>query len=47
MIVDFRMTRNKPKTISILGEKVKVFEKYRSLGVHLNSRLDIQLLERT
>jgi len=32
MIVDFRRTRSKPNTVSILGEEVEVVEEYRYLG---------------
>ena len=32
MIVDFRRTRNKPNTVSTLGEEVEVVEEYRYLG---------------
>ena len=39
MVVDFRRTRTKLNTISILGE-VEVVEGYRCLGVHLDNRLD-------
>ena len=40
MVVDFRRTRTKLNTISILGEEVEVVEGYRYLGVHLDNRLD-------
>ena len=38
MVVDFRRTRTKLNTISILGE-VEVVEGYRCLGVQLDNRL--------
>ena len=40
MIVDFRRTRNKPNTVSVLGEEVEVVEEHSYLVVDLNSRLD-------
>ena len=40
MVVDFRRTRTKLNTISILGEEVEVVEGYRYLGDHLDNRLD-------
>ena len=40
IIVDFRRTRNKPNTVSILGEEVEVMEDYRYLGVYLDNRTD-------
>jgi len=36
MIADFGRSRNKPNTISMLREEVKVVEDYRYLGVHLD-----------
>ena len=41
MVVDFRRTRTKLNTISILGEEVEVVEGYRYLGVHLDYRLEM------
>jgi len=38
--VDFRKTRNKPNTISIMGEDVEVVEDYSYLGVYLDNRLN-------
>ena len=40
MMVDFKRTRNKLNTISILGEDVEMMEGYRYLGVHLDNKLD-------
>ena len=40
MVVDFRRTRTKLNTISILGEEVDVVEDYRYLVVHLDDRPD-------
>ena len=40
MVVDFRRTRSKLNTISILGEEVEVVEGYRYLSVHLDNRPD-------
>ena len=40
MVVDFRRTRIKLNTISILGEEVEVVEGYRYLGGHLDNSLE-------
>ena len=41
MVVDFRTTRKTPTVPSIIkGEVVEVVERYKFLGVHLNSSLD-------
>ena len=40
MVVDFRRSRTKLNTISILGEEVEVVEGYRYLCDHLDNRLD-------
>ena len=38
--MDFRRTRNKSKSISIMGEEVEVVEDYKYLNGHLDNRLD-------
>ena len=43
MIVDFRRTRFKSNSISIMGEEVEMMEEYKDLGVHLDSRLQTGL----
>ena len=40
MSVDFRRTRTRLNTFSILGEEVEVVEGYIYLAVHLDNRLD-------
>ena len=40
MTVDFRRTRKKSYTTSIMGEEVEVVEESRYLSVHLEHRLD-------
>ena len=40
MIVDFKRTRNKLNSISIMVEEVEVVEKFKFLSVHLDNRLD-------
>ena len=36
--MDFRRTRNKSNSISIMGEEVEVVEEYKYLSVHLDNR---------
>ena len=39
-IVDFRRTRNKSNSNSIMGEEVEVVEEHKYLGAHLDNGLD-------
>ena len=39
MIVDFRSTRHKSNSISIMGEEVEVVQEYKYLTVYLDNRL--------
>ena len=40
MIVDFSKSRNRPNSISIIGEEVEIVNNYRYLGVYLDNRLN-------
>lgn len=39
-VVDFRRTKAKLNTISILGEEVVEVERFKYLGVHMDNKLD-------